>query len=473
MGIHVIKMPDLGEGIAEVEVVAWRVQPGDLVKEDQVLADVMTDKATVEIPSPVHGTVMALGGKVGESLAVGAELIRLEIEGAGNAPAAASQAASQQAQTHAVQHAAAAEPASPVDLAPDRVGPDMGAKAAQPAAVSAPAASSASTGSASASASASPSKSARVGHPPACANQASRPALRAEGEKPMAAPAVRKRAWDMGIELQYVAGSGPAGRITHADLDAHVSGRGRSSGAGGADERYAELTGEEAVPVIGLRRKIAEKMQQAKRQIPHFTYVEEIDVTEVEAMRAQLNARYGAERGKLTLLPLLMRAVVLAVRRFPEVNARYDDTAGVVTRYQPVHLGIATQTDAGLMVPVVRNAEARDPWASAAEIVRLADAARTGKAARDELSGSTITITSLGPLGGIVHTPVINHPEVAIVGVNKIVDRPVVRNGGMVARKMMNLSSSFDHRVIDGMVAAEFIQAIRGYLECPATLLVE
>jgi len=473
MGIHVIKMPDLGEGIAEVEVVAWRVQPGDLVKEDQVLADVMTDKATVEIPSPVHGTVMALGGKVGESLAVGAELIRLEIEGAGNAPAAASQAASQQAQTHAVQHAAAAEPASPVDLAPDRVGPDMGAKAAQPAAVSAPAASSASTGSASASASASPSKSARVGHPPACANQASRPALRAEGEKPMAAPAVRKRAWDMGIELQYVAGSGPAGRITHADLDAHVSGRGRSSGAGGADERYAELTGEEAVPVIGLRRKIAEKMQQAKRQIPHFTYVEEIDVTEVEAMRAQLNARYGAERGKLTLLPLLMRAVVLAVRRFPEVNARYDDTAGVVTRYQPVHLGIATQTDAGLMVPVVRNAEARDPWASAAEIVRLADAARTGKAARDELSGSTITITSLGPLGGIVHTPVINHPEVAIVGVNKIVDRPVVRNGGMVARKMMNLSSSFDHRVIDGMVAAEFIQAIRGYLEYPATLFVE
>jgi len=288
---------------------------------------------------------------------------------------------------------------------------------------------------------------------------------------------VRKRAWDLGIELQYVSGSGPAGRITHADLDGHLSGARNHGGAyggnHGVDERYAELHGEEAVPVIGLRRKIAEKMQQAKRQIPHFTYVEEIDVTELETLRAQLNARYGAERGKLTLLPLLMRAVVLAVRRFPEVNARYDDSAGVVTRYQPVHLGIATQTDAGLMVPVVRNAEARDPWASADEIVRLAEAARTGKAARDELSGSTITITSLGPLGGIVHTPVINHPEVAIVGVNKIVERPVVRNGGMVARKMMNLSSSFDHRVIDGMVAAEFIQAIRGYLECPATLFVE
>ena len=459
MGIHVIKMPDLGEGIAEVEVVAWRVQPGDTVSEDQVLADVMTDKATVEIPSPVHGTVTALGGKVGESLAVGAELIRLEIEGAGNVRADVQQAV-QPAIAPAVQHAAAAEPASQADLAPDRVGPDMGARAAaQPAATPAPAAA--------------PRKpAAGTGAAAARPSQPQRPAFRAEGEKPIAAPAVRKRAWDLGIELQYVAGSGPAGRITHADLDAHVAGHRHASG-GGADERYAELSGEEAVPVIGLRRKIAEKMQQAKRQIPHFTYVEEIDVTELETLRTQLNARYGLERGKLTLLPLLMRAVVLAVRQFPEVNARYDDTAGVVTRYQPVHLGIATQTEAGLMVPVVRNAEARDPWASAAEIVRLAEAARTGKAARDELSGSTITITSLGPLGGIVHTPVINHPEVAIVGVNKIVERPVVRNGGMVARKMMNLSSSFDHRVIDGMVAAEFIQAIRGYLECPATLFVE
>jgi 2-oxoisovalerate dehydrogenase E2 component (dihydrolipoyl transacylase) len=438
MGIHVIKMPDLGEGIAEVEVVAWRVQPGDAVTEDQVLADVMTDKATVEIPSPVHGTVTALGGKVGEAMAVGAELIRLEVEGAGNHAGAAVQ-----------QAVTVAEPASQADLAPDRVGPDMGAKAAAPPAVGTPAPAAPVTVAAPAMPAVKP-----AGGGAGRAAQSPRPALRAEGEKPMAAPAVRKRAWDLGVALQYVAGSGPAG-------------------GHGQDERYAELQGEEAVPVIGLRRKIAEKMQQAKRQIPHFTYVEEIDVTELETLRTQLNARYGAERGKLTLLPLLMRAVVLSVRRFPEVNARYDDTAGVVTRYQPVHLGIATQTDAGLMVPVVRNAEARDPWASANEIVRLAEAARTGKAARDELSGSTITITSLGPLGGIVHTPVINHPEVAIVGVNKIVERPVVRNGGMVARKMMNLSSSFDHRVIDGMVAAEFIQAIRGYLECPATLFVE
>ncbi|WP_440962928.1 dihydrolipoamide acetyltransferase family protein [Massilia sp. GER05] len=432
MGQHVIKMPDLGEGIAEVEVVAWRVQPGDAIVEDQILADVMTDKATVEIPSPVHGTVISLGGKVGESLAVGAELIRLEVDGAGNAKAAP---------------APADEPAEvPHGFVPE---PPRVAEAAASVAQAAPIV-------------AAPPRPARTPAPA--------PALRAAGEKPLAAPAVRKRAWDLGIELQYVAGSGPAGRITHADLDAHVAGRGR---AAGADGRYAQLEGEEAVPVIGLRRKIAEKMQLAKRQIPHFTYVEEVDVTDLEALRGQLNARYGEERGKITLLPLLMRAVVLAIRRFPDVNARYDDQANVVTRYAPVHLGIATQTDAGLMVPVVRHAEARDPWSSAAEIARLADAARHGKAARDELSGSTITITSLGALGGIVSTPVINRPEVAIVGVNRIVDRPVIRNGGMVARKLMNLSSSFDHRVIDGMVAAEFIQAVRSYLESPATLFVE
>jgi 2-oxoisovalerate dehydrogenase E2 component (dihydrolipoyl transacylase) len=450
MGQHVIKMPDLGEGIAEVEVVAWRVQPGDAIVEDQILADVMTDKATVEIPSPVHGTVVSLGGKVGESLAVGAELIRLEVEGAGNAKAAPlADAPADEAADAAADEAAdeAADVAHGFVPEPPRVAAAAASVAQAAPAVAAP-----------------PPRPAPAPAPA--------PALRAAGDKPLAAPAVRKRAWDLGIELQYVAGSGPAGRITHADLDAHVAGHGHGRAAA-ADGRYAELEGEQAVPLIGLRRKIAEKMQLAKRQIPHFTYVEEVDVTELEALRGQLNARYGEERGKITLLPLLMRAVVLAVRKFPEVNARYDDQAGVVTRYQPVHMGIATQTEAGLMVPVVRHAEARDPWSSAAEIARLADAARHGKAARDELSGSTITITSLGALGGIVSTPVINHPEVAIVGVNRIVDRPVIRNGGMVARKLMNLSSSFDHRVIDGMVAAEFIQTVRAYLESPATLFVE
>jgi 2-oxoisovalerate dehydrogenase E2 component (dihydrolipoyl transacylase) len=463
VGIHVIKMPDLGEGIAECEVVAWRVQPGDTITEDQVLADVMTDKATVEIPSPVHGTVMALGGKVGDSLPVGGELIRIEVEGAGNFSGDAAKPAAAAA---VVPSPAADEPADlPHGFVPEpqRVAAGAASVAAAPAAPVAARAAAAPAHSPAARAVQSPGNGA-----------SSRALFRDPNEKPLAAPAVRKRAWDMGIELQYVAGSGPAGHITHADLDAYVSGRKqRHATQGGADTRYAELQGEEAVPLIGLRRKIAEKMALSKRQIPHFTYVEEVDVTELEALRGQLNARYGEERGKLTLLPLLMRAVVLAIRKFPEVNARFDDQAGIVTRYQPVHLGIATQTDAGLMVPVIRNAEARDPWSSAKEIVRLAEAARTGKAARDELSGSTITITSLGPLGGIVSTPVINHPEVAIVGVNRILERPVVRNGGLVPRKLMNLSSSFDHRVIDGMVAAEFIQTVRGYLESPATLFVE
>ena len=434
MGVHIIKMPDLGEGIAEVEVVAWRVKPGDKIVEDQVLADVMTDKATVEIPSPVHGIVTSLGGELGQALAVGAELIRLEVEGEGNEHLSAKAPA----------RAPAAAPAAPKAETPKA----LEEKAPAPK-VEAPKAAPAINGNGN-------------GHAP----------MRAAGEKPLAAPAVRQRAWDMGIELQYVHGSGPAGRITHADLDSYAARRAGSSGAG-SDNRYAQKHTEHAVPVIGLRRKIAEKMQDAKRRIPHFSYVEEIDVTEVETLRGQLNARYGKERGKLTLLPMIMRAVVLAARQYPSVNARFDDEAGIVTRYDAVHIGIATQTEPGLMVTVVKNAEARDPWSSAAEVARLADAARNGKALRDELSGSTITITSLGALGGIVTTPVINSPEVGIVGVNKMVERPVVRDGQVVIRKMMNLSSSFDHRVVDGMVAAQFIQAIRGYLECPATLFVE
>ncbi|WLI91377.1 dihydrolipoamide acetyltransferase family protein [Massilia sp. R2A-15] len=437
MGVHVIKMPDLGEGIAEVEVVEWRVKPGDKVVEDQVLADVMTDKATVEIPSPVHGTVTTLGCEIGQALSVGAALITLEVEGEGNAATMKAPPASRQQAPAAAPAAASAAAAAPAPKP---------APAPEPVAKAAPAPA------------------------PVAAKVVS---LRAEGEKPLAAPAVRQRAWDLGVELQFVHGSGPAGRITHADLDAFVA-RGPARPAGGGnDDRYAQRDGEHAVPVIGLRRKIAEKMQDAKRRIPHFSYVEEIDVTEVEALRNQLNARWGKERGKLTLLPLLMRAVVLAARQYPQVNARFDDEAGVVTRYDAVHIGIATQTEPGLMVPVVRNAEARDPWSSAAEVLRLAEAARAGKALREELSGSTITITSLGALGGIVTTPVINSPEVAIVGVNRMVERPMIRDGLVVARKMMNLSSSFDHRVVDGMVAAQFVQAIRGYLECPATLFVE
>ena len=440
MGQYAIKMPDIGEGIAEVELVQWRVQPGDTVAEDQPLADMMTDKATVEIPSPVAGTVLELGGKPGELMAVGAELIRLEVAGAGNVKpkAAADIAASKAVATAPAELEVGSEGAAPVTLSP------------QP------------------SASAQPQVA-----PPAARPPAATPApMRAPGEKPIASPAVRQRAWELGIELQFVHGSGPAGRITHEDLEVYLASRGQPRGAG-TPSAYAERHGEQAHPVIGLRRKIAQKMQEAKRRIPHFSYVEEIDVTELEALRATLNARYGAERGKLTLLPLLGRATVIALREFPQMNARFDDDAGVVTRYEPVHLGIATQTEGGLMVPVLRHAEARDPWSFGREVTRLAEAARTGKAARDELAGSTITISSLGPLGGIVTTPVINHPEVAILGVNRIVERPVFQGSQVVARKLMNLSSSFDHRVVDGMDAAQFIQAIRALLETPALLFVE
>ncbi len=437
MGIHVIKMPDIGEGIAEVELVAWNVKVGDMITEDQVMADVMTDKATIEIPSPVHGKVLALGGAAGQVMAVGSELIRIEVEGAGNVDANAAAAAPTPAPAKA----------EPVATAPAPVVEKPAAPTPAKAPVAAAATSAAKTSS----------------DVPSAA--------RANGEKPIASPAVRRRAWDLGVELQFVPGTGAAGRITQDDLDAYVA-RGSAPIASGGNS-YRELHEETAIPVIGLRRKIAQKMQDAKRRIPHFSYVEEVDVTELEALRTQLNQKWGKERGKLSLLPLLMRAVVLAVRDYPQINARYDDEAGVVTQFAAVHLGIAAQTPAGLMVPVVRHAEARDLWGNANEMGRLAEAARIGKATREELSGSTITISSLGALGGIVSTPVINSPEVAIIGVNKMVERPMIRNGQVVARKMMNLSSSFDHRVVDGMDAAQFIQTIRGYLECPATLFIE
>jgi len=438
MGIHVIKMPDIGEGIAEVELVMWHVKVGDAVTEDMILADVMTDKATIEIPSPVHGTVAMLGGAAGQVLAVGADLIHIKVEGAGNLKAQAASAA-----------LPAPPPAKPAAPAPT--------PAAQPVAAAV------------APVPAAPAATAPSAHTPAPA-----PARvsRDPGERPLASPAVRKRAWDMGIELQYVHGSGPAGRILQSDLDAYAA-RGVQGAPSAVAGGYRENHTEQIVPLIGLRRKIAQKMQESKRRIPHFSYVEEIDVTELESLRARLNEQMGKERGKLTVLPLLARALVVALRQFPQMNARFDDDAGVVTQYGAVHLGVATQTDAGLMVSVMRHAEARDLWSCSAEIARLADAARTGKATRDELSGSTITISSLGALGGIVTTPVINHPEVAIIGVNKIVERPMVRQGGLVVRKMMNLSSSFDHRVVDGMHAAQFVQAIRALLECPAMLFVE
>ena len=411
MSLQVIRMPDLGEGIAEVELVAWRVQPGDTVAEDQILCDVMTDKAAVEIPSSVAGRVVALGGDVGQMLAVGSELIRIEGE----------------AQDHSVD---------------DRTAPPASASSA----VAAPV---------------------RATVPAAPAPPITTPVARPA--RALAAPAVRARARDLGIDLGTLAGSGPEGRVLHADLDAALRPGAPSRPAAAA--AATDVT--HAVPVIGLRRKIAQKMQASKRHIPHFTYVEEVDVTELAALRDELNARHGSTRGVLSPLAFIVQAVIRAVAEFPQVNARFDDEAGVLTRYEAVHLGVATQTEAGLMVPVLHQTQTMDLWACAAAMTRLADTARSGKATRDQLSGSTITITSLGKLGGIVSTPVINHPEVAIVGVNRIVARPVVYQGAIAVRQMMNLSSSFDHRVVDGAVAAAFIQRVRELLEHPATLFID
>ena len=475
MGIYAIRVPDIGEGIAEVEIAGWHAQVGDAVAEDQVIADIMTDKATVEVPCHVHGKVVALGGKVGDVLAVGAELVRLEVEGEGNFKEGASPLppVGEGRDGGAVPAGATAKVAAPA--ASPHPNPGAGGETPPPFRLSN-----------SAQAELEPQPSAPAGegatapasvavHAPkkSAAAPAKAPvhAVRKEGERPLAAPSVRQRALGMGIELRFVAGSGPAGRILHEDLQAWADGGGQPVGA--ASSQYIERHGEEVVPVIGLRRRIAQRMKEAKRRIPHFSYVEEVDVTELEALRQQLNQRHGATRGKLTLLPFLARAMVLALRDFPQINARYDDEAGTVTRYEAVHLGIATQTDGGLMVPVLRHAESLDLWQCAAGVARVAEGARSGRAARDELSGSTITLTSLGALGGIVSTPVINHPEVAIVGVNRMVERPMLRGGQVVARQLMNLSSSFDHRVVDGMDAARFIQAVRALLENPALLFVE
>ena len=443
MGQHVIKMPDIGEGIAEVELIAWKVVVGGPVSEDEVIAEVMTDKAMVEIPSPVTGTVVSFGGQPGQMMAVGSELIRLEVAGQGNvgahdiAPPAAP-AVEQPVVEQLVAAAATPAPARTAEAKPQIT-------SAQPA--------------------------------PACATTAERgPATRSvltPGEAPLASPAVRRRAWDMGIELRYVTPTGSGGRIVHADLDAYAANGGATQSSPNGGSAYARRNGQTQVPIMGLRRKIAQKMQDSWTRIPHITYVEEIDVTEVENLRAQLNSRWGKERGKLTLLPFLARAIVLALRQFPQMNARYDDQANIVTRHEGVQLGIATQSDNGLSVPVVAHAEALDLWQTATEISRLSSAVRAGKATREELGGSTITISSLGPIGGIASTPIINHPEVAIVGVNRIIERPCFREGHVVARKLMNLSSSFDHRIVDGMEAAEFVQAIRRLLESPALLFVE
>ncbi|WP_395628883.1 dihydrolipoamide acetyltransferase family protein [Sphingorhabdus sp.] len=419
MPIFTFNLPDIGEGIAEAEIVAWHVKVGDRISEDQPLADMMTDKATVEMESPVAGIVTKVAGEAGDVIAIGSMLV--EIETATDV--------SQVESTVQVEAVATVEDELP--HAPEPVATEPAVVQERPAAVPVP----------------SPSISA--------------------DHKITASPAVRQRAKELGVALTDVKAAG--GHVRHADLDAFLA---YGSGQGYRASHISARRDDENVKVIGMRRRIADNMAASKRHIPHFTYVEEIDVTAIEAMRADLNANRGA-RPKLTMLPLLVVAICKTIPQFPMINARYDDENGVVTRHGAVHLGMATQTDAGLMVPVIRDAQDRNIWQLATEIARLADAARSGSAKSEELSGSTLTVTSLGPLGGIVTTPVINRPEVAIIGPNKIVERPMFVGDTIEARKLMNLSISCDHRVVDGWDAANYVQALKKLMETPVLLFAD
>ena len=430
MGTFAFKMPDIGEGVVEGEVVEWMVAVGDIVKEDDPILSVMTDKATVEIPSPVDGKVTRVVGEAGDTLPVGVVCIEFEVEGDGNA--AATDDAPKAEPTPAPKAEPAPEP---------KVEPAPAPKAA----------------------------------PVAAAPVAAAPAVqRAAGTKALSSPAVRQRARQANIDLNMVAGSGPAGRISHADLDAHIAGgasgasRARPMGASVRTER----NGTEEIKVIGLRRKIAEGMVSSYTTIPHFSYFEEVDVTALEELRQHLNATRPEGAPKLTYLPFIMQALVKALGERPECNAVYDDDSNVVTRHEAINLGIATQTDRGLFVPVVQHVEAMDIWQSAEEMMRVTSATRDGKATADVLSGSTFTITSLGRLGGLGATPIINKPEVGILGVHNAKDRAVVRDGNVVIRRMMNLSSSWDHRVVDGHDGASLVQLVKSYLEHPATIFM-
>jgi 2-oxoisovalerate dehydrogenase E2 component (dihydrolipoyl transacylase) len=430
MSIYKFKLPDIGEGIAEAEIVAWHVKVGDTVAEDQQLADMMTDKATVEMESPVAGVVKSLAGEVGDQIAIGSVLVEIETEGA--APA---------------DDKPAAESKSERPLADGAERPTKEQKAAMPSVATEPV------------------QAEDKAAPPPKSEPEPQPAeARAPAHaKVLASPAVRQRARDLGIDLSQVKTSGD--RLRHADLDSYLLYHGGSVSHGGSAPRQ-----DETIKVVGLRRKIAENMAEAKRRIPHFALVEQFDVTDLEDARAMMNRDRG-DNPKLTLLPFLIVALSKAMADYPMINATYDDEANVVTRHGAVHMGVATQTDGGLMVPVIRDAQAMSVWQLAREILRLSDAARTGKASREELSGPTFTISSLGPMGGIASTPVIAPPQVATIAVNKLQEIPVIVEGELEARKVMNLSLSCDHRVVDGWDAANFLQALKGYIENPLRLL--
>jgi 2-oxoisovalerate dehydrogenase E2 component (dihydrolipoyl transacylase) len=437
---YVFKMPDLGEGTVEAEVVAWHIKVGDAVKEDQVMAEVMTDKAAVEVPAPVSGKVVAINGQAGDMIRVGSELVVFETDAADDEVTASSPA--KQAETPA--------PAA----TPARQGP-----AEEAAPVSAPRATTVSeTG---------------PGVQPAPRVAAATDA--AEAKRVKASPATRRKAREAGIDLRQIPGSGPSGRILPKDFAAAVTSAapaGKNGAAGAAPSMLRARTGFDEVKVIGVRRVIAQRMTDAARTIPHFSYVEEVDVTELESLRSHLNSKAPKGTPALTYLPFLAAALARVLEEFPQCNAHYDAERNVLIRHKPVHLGIATQTPDGLKVPVVRHAEARTLWDLSDEIRRVSEAAKSNKASREELSGSTITITSLGRMGGIVSTPIINAPEMGIIGVNKAIDRPVVLDGAVAIRRIMNLSSSFDHRFVDGYDAAAMILALKDLLEHPATIFI-
>ena len=407
MAKHVFKLPDVGEGVVEGEIVKWNVKPGDTVKEDEPLVELMTDKATVAIPSTVNGKVISTTGKPGDMIPVGSELIVFEVDGKGTS-----------------EPEPEPEPKPEPQVKPEPV----------------------------------------VASPPVQVSTSQS----SSGSRPLASPAVRRRAREAGVDLSSVSGTGPAGRISHDDLDTFISGGGRLA----AVQSGIKLTGVEEHPVIGLRRKIAEKMTISKRNAAHFSYFEEVDVTELENLRQHLNSTRSSEQPKLTYLPFIVQALVKAVRKFPQCNAIYDEEKGVVFRHQAVHVGISTQTDDGLMVPVIKHAEAIDVWDTANELVRVTSAARAKTATVEELTGSTITVTSLGAMGGLGATPIINHPEVSIVSIHAARDRAVVRDGEIVVRKMMNVTSSFDHRIVDGYDGALLIQELKSMLEYPATIFM-
>jgi 2-oxoisovalerate dehydrogenase E2 component (dihydrolipoyl transacylase) len=444
MSQFIFKMPDLGEGTVEAEIVAWHTKPGDVVQEDQVIVEVMTDKAAVEVPAPVGGRVVSISGEPGDKVAVGSPLIVFETGAAETVPAApeAVPAATDVAPTapEAVPAAMHVAPAVPVRSTPSISAPDPGR----------------------------PDPGGSQGH-----------------GRVKASPASRRRAREAGIDLSTVSGSGPGGRILPGDLMAadnrapvtppigpgarRVSAETSGPTSSGAPSALPETT---EIKVIGVRRVIAERMSEAKRNIPHFAYVEEVDVTELESLRQHLNTKLAKGEPGLTYLPLVILALTRTLESFPQCNVLYDAARGVLVRHRAVHVGVATQTPDGLKVPVVRNAHALSLWDLAADIRRVSERARSNKATRDELVGSTITVTSLGKLGGIASTPVINAPEVAIIGLNKAVERPVVHDGAVIVRRIMNLSSSFDHRFVDGYDAAAMIQTLKDLLEHPATIFI-